>query len=103
MKKIIFVATILGAITLSNTSFAQSRITQHQKQQHHRIQQGKHSGELTKKEAKHLHNQQRMIQHDKKIAMADGHISHGERTIINREQQHADRSIYRMKHNTKRR
>lgn len=106
MKQVIFGLAILTSLFLSSNVMAHGRMPRvHHRQmhQHERIAHGRHSGELTRGEAAHLHRQQRMIRHDKRMAMADGHINPRERTIINREQNHANRDIYRMKHNNKRR
>jgi hypothetical protein len=104
MKQVIFGLAILATLVFSNDVFAQRRMprtTHRQVHQHERIAQGRHSGELTRGEAIHLNRQQKMIRHDKRMAMADGLISPRERHIISREQHHANRSIYRMKHNNR--
>lgn len=101
MKQVIFAATIAGALFFGPQVNAQARIGHRQMQQHERIVQGKRSGELTRHESRHLNMQQHMIRRDKRMAMADGHISHRERQIINREQNRANKGIYRMKHNNR--
>lgn len=106
MKKAIFVLTILSALTFNADSFAQCRaprVSHRQMHQHERIQQGRRHGELTRHETRHLRTQQMIIKHDKRMAMADGRVTPRERQIINREQNNADRSIYRMKHNNRHR
>ncbi len=99
MKQIIFAAALLT--TLFSVQLASARtphINKRQYVQHHRIQQGVRNGSLTHREAAHLKMQQAHIRHDKMLAMADGHVSPRERAIINREQNKADRNIYRQKH-----
>ncbi len=46
---------------------------------------------------------QAKIQHDKKVAKADGVVTPAERTKLNREQNVASRKIYRQKHDAQRR
>lgn len=99
MKQTIFAAALL--IAMMSVQIASARtpyINKRQCAQHHRIQQGVRNGSLTHREAAHLKMQQAHIRHDKMLAMADGHVSPRERAIINREQNKADRNIYRQKH-----
>ncbi len=99
MKKIVFIAAMIGALTVSQVSQAQPRINNRQYNQHQRIANGVHNGTVTRGEAHRLRMQQTFIRRDKRMALADGHMSPRERAIINHEQRHASHSIYRMKHN----
>ncbi len=74
-------------------------IGQTQRNQEARINQGVQSGALTGGEARHLQQQQRQIQADKRAAKADGVVTRAERRHIKREQQRANRAIHRTKHN----
>ncbi|MGG9970963.1 hypothetical protein ACQ33O_04135 [Ferruginibacter sp. SUN002] len=67
--------------------------------QHQRITQGVKSGELTKAEAKKLRHDQRKIRKEKKVAKADGVITPAERKDIRKDKRHANRDIFRKKHN----
>lgn len=102
MKQVVFIAAVVGALMMSNISNAQP-IRHRQYHQHERIQHGVRNGSLTRGEAHRLKTQQAFIRHDRRMAMADGRMHPRERQIINREQQHANRSIYNMKHNNRRR
>jgi hypothetical protein len=104
MKRIVFAAVLISAMFTAMVSEAHPHAynaNKRQAQQRARIHQGVRTGEVTKHEAMRLHAQQRHIQHTKRVAMLDGHISPRERMVIQKEQQHANRSIYRAKHNAR--
>jgi hypothetical protein len=101
MKKIIVLAIALLALSFSGKLAAQTKTPKiHQKQvnQEARIQEGKKSGELTKRETRRLQTEQAVIQHDKKQAKADGVVTPTERKEIRKEQRAASRDIYHQKH-----
>lgn len=75
------------------------RVDRRERRQQARIQEGVKSGELTGKEATKLEVQQGKIQADEMKAKADGTISPAERMKLKREQNRANRNIYRKKHN----
>ena len=100
MKKLIVILIILGSsFVLISAQTAMPQINQTQKQQQIRIRQGVKSGELTRRETRKLEHQQKAIQHDKRIAKADGVVTPNERKQIRREQNRASKNIYRKKHN----
>jgi hypothetical protein len=66
--------------------------------QHDRIAAGKQSGEITKREARRLHAEQKAVDRAQKKAAADGSVSTQERERIRRLQNRADRDIHRQKH-----
>ncbi|NJK95301.1 MAG: hypothetical protein HC905_10645 [Bacteroidales bacterium] len=89
------------ALSFSVNSFAQTatpHVTERQVNQQARIQNGKQSGELTRKEKRHLQAQQVKIHRDKKAAKSDGVVTAAERRKLHREQSRASRNIYRQKH-----
>lgn len=104
MKKImIAVAVMVGILSASEVN-AQGRcctppINNEQIKQHHRIQHGKASGQLNRREAHRLRAEQRHIQSLKQLAKADGRVSRKERAYIEAEQARASAHIYRHKHN----
>lgn len=102
MKKYFIAASLLmGFVSLSASSFAQTRtphIRARQERQQGRIAQGVKSGELTARETAHLEMREAKIQHDKKEAKADGVVTAQERRKLNREENRASRAIYRQKH-----
>lgn len=74
--------------------------------QHHqqsRIQQGVHSGELTRGEARRLQAEQRHIRHEERAYRADGHLTRAERADLHRDQNRASRDIYRQRHDAQQR
>ena len=98
MKKLTLIAALLMGTALYGTAQTLSPVGKTQVKQTARIKQGVHSGELTRREAKGLKKQQREIQRDKRLARADGVVTKRERAHIRHEQQVANRSIYRQKH-----
>lgn len=100
MKKTITLLIILVvSLTVVSAQTLTPKINRTQKNQQLRIQQGVKSGELTRREARKLENQQRVIQHNKRIAKADGVVTSRERKQIRNEQSRASKNIYLKKHN----
>jgi len=101
MKRTIWTATLIIVFGLSANTFAQTvtpRVAQKQVNQQARIQDGKSSGELTRREKRQLQLQQAKIQKDKQVAKSDGVVTGQERRQLNREQRRASKNIYRQKH-----
>jgi hypothetical protein len=99
--KVAFAALAILSTIAASAQTATPAITQKQINQHQRIQQGKKSGQLTKKEARHLNAREMKIQHDKKVAKADGVVTPAERIKIAQEQKQASRAIAVKKHNAR--
>ncbi len=66
-----------------------------------RIQEGRASGDLTRREAGKLRQQQRHIRARKRLAMKDGVVTPREKHRIEQAQKRASRNIYRKKHNAR--
>lgn len=100
MKKMIAMVSMIAGLGLFTLVSAQAtpKVTQRQVNQQARIQEGRQSGELTKKEAAGLELQQAKIQHDKREAKSDGVITPAERRKLHTEQRRANRAIYKQKH-----
>lgn len=101
MRKLIWITAIVIALGCTANTFAQTAtpgVTKEQVDQQNRIQNGKESGELTRREKRHLQMQQTKIQRDKKIAKSDGVVTPQERRLLHKEQRRASRNIYRQKH-----
>lgn len=65
-----------------------------------RVIQGKHSGELTRAEARHLSRHQQKIRQDyNRYKCNDGRLSRSERKKLEKAQRKASRQIYVYKHN----
>jgi hypothetical protein len=77
------------------------RVNKRETLQQKRINQGIKSSQLTPKEANRLKKQQVKIREDKAKAKADGKVTRKERAKLTKEQNRANRAIYRKKHNQK--
>lgn len=75
-----------------------SRIDRMQAQQRRSIMRGMRSGELTRREARRLWGEQRMIQRRERAYLADGYLSRGERRDLYRDLRSANRHIYNQTH-----
>lgn len=99
MKKVLLI-TALGLL-LAQASAAQTAtpaVTRAQANERARIRQGVATGELNRREAARLRNQQADIRQDKQAARADGIVTPTERQGVRQETKQASRSIYRQKH-----
>ena len=74
-------------------------VDRRQERQEKRIEQGEASGQLTKREAKRLENQQKHTQKLEDKAMADGEMSKKEFRRMQHAQNKSSHSINRKKHN----
>ena len=102
MKYSRIIITLLAAALMSGTMFAQvatPKINERQIEQQKRIRQGVRSGQLTRKEARHLEAREAKIQHEKMMAKADGKVTKAERAKLTREQNRESKAIYNKKHN----
>jgi hypothetical protein len=69
-----------------------------QAQQHHRIVQGRRSGELTGHEARRLMSEQRTIRREERAYLADGRLSRSERQDLYGDLRDASQHIYNQTH-----
>ena len=94
------IAASMMAFSLANVSAqtATPVVDQKQQNQNARINQGVKSGEITPKEAARLNARETKIQHDKRVAKADGKVTPAEKAKLNREQKRTSRAIARQKH-----
>ncbi|MBL8328747.1 MAG: hypothetical protein JNJ71_07830 [Rubrivivax sp.] len=86
---------------IAGTAFAQTetpRVDQRQERQEQRIEQGKSSGELNRREARRLERQQAHIANAEERAKADGTVTKAERARLHHKQDHASARIARQKH-----
>lgn len=99
MKKLIIAASMM-AFTVAYVSAQTSTpvVDQKQQNQNARIDQGVKSGELTHKEAAHLNAREAKIQHDKRVAKADGKVTPAEKAKLHREQKRTSHAIVKEKH-----
>lgn len=110
MKMTITLLTIaiLGIFTISAQASHKSpdsnrydRIDKRIANQHYRIRDGIGSGELTRREARHLRHQQRYIIRLKFHFMNDGYLDRYEFRELRGELDRASERIYRLKHNNR--
>ena len=74
------------------------KVDARQQRQEQRIEQGKASGELTKREAHRLERQQHRVERAEARAKADGTVTAGERAKLDAMQDQTSRNIHRQKH-----
>ena len=100
-RTLMFSGLLVLGFALGSAQTATPHVTKRQLKQQARIEQGVKSGELTAGETKRLELQQAKIQADKRKAKSDGVVTPAERAKLAREQNRANRKIYRLKHNDK--
>lgn len=98
--KFLLMLAIIFALGIGTTN---AQIKHRSLNQHHRINEGVKSGELTKTEAHHLRKDQRNVHQDAKAARYDGKITRRERKNIKKEERRNSHEIYRKKHNLRER
>lgn len=74
-------------------------INDKQQDQRHRIQQGAHSGALTKDEAKTLAQQQKALRQQERTYKSDGVMTKEERKDMHQDMHTSSKAIYDAKHN----
>ena len=105
-KHLFFPVLLLSFILVGFASSAQTKtpvVKERQEHQQARIAKGVKSGELTARETEHLESREAKIQHDKKMAKADGHVTPAERTKLQHEENRTSKAIYRQKHDAQHR
>jgi len=99
------VAIVIAGFTFAGVAGAQSdpTIAQRKENQQDRIAQGVKSGQLTSGETGHLEGQEAALNHETRAMRAadNGHLTAGDKRVINRQQNHLSREIYRDKHNAR--
>lgn len=95
MKQILFMAFI-ALLTFNNANAQGYR-------KNIRVRQGVRSGQITHRERMAIARQQKDVRIAKRVAKSDGIITPRERRIIRREKAQVNNTIYRAKHNNRRR
>ncbi len=91
----IIIATLIIAAGLAWSGTASAGSLQKRlENQHYRIRDGIADGELTYREARRLRHHHRVVRQMRHHFLADGHLSHRERKILN---YRLDRNSYRIK------
>jgi hypothetical protein len=105
-KKLFFSGFILSLLLIGISSSAQTKtpnINERQERQQARIAKGVNNGQLTARETEHLEAREAKIQHDKRMAKADGKVTPAERAKLEREENRTSKAIYRQKHDAQHR
>jgi hypothetical protein len=104
MKKIIFTLVMIGVAGLIFSGQAMAgKLEQRQVWQQKRIWQGAKSGQLTRHETRNLWHEQKKIQRLKESFWRDGRLNRRERNRLVFWLDKADRHIFKLKHNSRRR
>ncbi len=100
--KLALIAT-LSLTTAALSAQTSQEINQRKENQQDRIAQGVKSGQLTAGETSHIEHQEAGINHEEKAMRAqdNGHLTKGDKSLINKQQNQESRRIYRDKHNGK--
>ena len=104
--KIVKLTTVAVSLLIAGSVLAQTAtpvVTQRQNNQKARIAEGVKSGELTKRESGRLRAEQRAIRAEKRMAKADGVVTHAERAKLRADQNRASAHIRRQKHDAQKR
>lgn len=103
MKKSLAAVVALGSmLLLSNLALAETRdpgVNARQRNQERRIEQGRHSGQLTPREYRQLNRQQTHIRRMERRMQSDGRFTWRERARVHHRQNQASRNIFCKKHN----
>jgi FtsZ-binding cell division protein ZapB len=99
--------SLRGLVLVGSTLFLLSplclnagSVKERQKNQQGRIYQGIETGQLTRREARKLEEEQFHIQRDKQRAWRDGELTRRENRHLRKDQNRASRDIYRQKHDS---
>lgn len=100
MKTLVAVAalSLLAAGSVSADGTRSPGVNARQHNQHARIHQGVKSGELTRREAHKVREEQRDVRQLERAYKSDGKLTRRERADLHHEQNQASRDIYRQKH-----
>jgi len=99
MKKI-FLGILIGTLILGTVAIAMAGpFTRREAKQQGRIYQGVDSGQIRYGEYQLLEQEQGRIEAHRQRAWSDGTLTPGEACRLTREQNHANRHIWRAKHN----
>ncbi len=100
MKKSFAITAVVVTIGLIWADAALAgRVTARQVNQGQRIDQGIHTGTLTRHETRLLIKEQKQIRRAKQRAWSDGFLTRGEKVMLERKQDRAGLHIGRLKHN----
>ena len=93
--------TLLSIAAVAGANPVMRRADRREVRQHHRIEQGVKSGQLTRGETRRLVRGQARINRIEARDKRDGFVTMHERRQLQRVQNHQSRRIYRLKHNAR--
>ena len=97
------IATVMPAAFAQQTApnYDAPTINQRKENQQDRIAQGVQSGELTARETSNLEGKEAALNHEEHGMRAadNGHLTAGDRAVLNHQQNKLSRQIYNKKHN----
>lgn len=106
-RTFVSMAVLTGLIFTAPVAWADAspkpNMGKYQHAQKHRIQAGIRKGDLTRSEVRHLVKEQRRIHRMQRHFRSDGNISPREHHRLHRAKAHADRHIFRARHNDRKR
>ena len=103
--KALKLTAIAMSLLIAGSALAQTTpvVTQRQENQKARIAEGVKSGELNRREAAKLRAEQHAIRAEKRMAKADGVVTHAERAKLHHDQNAASADIRKQKHDAQKR
>jgi hypothetical protein len=100
MKKLFLIGVVVSlSATMALAQDRTIRADERQMAQRTRIHQGRESGDITRREAVSLREDQRHIRRSERRAKADGDVSRYERRRLERKQDRASRRIHHARNN----
>lgn len=108
MKSTVNIAVLAALACLATAAQADAGtrdpgVNARQHNQRERIQQGVRSGELTRRETRHVVEEQRDVRQLEHAYKSDGKLTGAERQDLHHEQNQASRDIYKQKHDAQER
>jgi len=103
MQKKLWLGAIALGVTITATAANAQTVDQRHRDQQHRVAQGEHSGQITRREYNHIERQQASM--DRQEANMryhhDGRLTARDRAVLQHRENRASNRIYRDKHNYK--
>ena len=93
----------LGSLVVASAQESNATINQRKADQQARVAQGVRSGQMTPHETAHVERQEGAINHEEHAMRRqdNGHLTRGDRAVIQHQQNAESRRIYRDKHNAR--
>ncbi len=98
-NKPVAVGLLSGCLSCMSLPAAAQSLDRREFKQQRRIEQGVRTGEITRKEYRHLERREAALARTEGRMRADGHLSHREGARLHRRLNHTSRAIHRDRHN----